>query len=449
MISPIALSIVIFTISVVSPFNDPRCKRLSNGCVIKSYFCHTQMESFCYFYICDKIDLNFQFAKAEIELIRNCSSNKEVGFALDNVYFQLSKASFLDSTFDLFNNEFFFNLGYQTDEVFYMPGFETFFSISNKITFRYIKGFDSGAFKKINIDYLFQMDFYYSNFDFYLNRSLIRSCDDIDPENIPKYVFYSFSRHIGIIRFINSEYKTKTCPLLFLNMNIDTIEFNGIQNTFYKTNFPRFLSISNSTLNTSNIFPYYLFLINMQNIELNSLILNDFLFSEISDLRLFGDIVSIEKGLFKSFKNLKEIELDIISMRKLFHHGIDWVFDLNSDINGDIYNISSFDDSSECVLIYINSFSNDKRTIQSLNFNFMDYIPNEDFCLYAQFPFQQLIILKFGRIRNEIKYNTSISCTYLWFVYHFQIFGNYFCSSEYFPINNLKEKIDECNFKQR
>ena len=65
MISPIALSILVLTIVAVSPFTDPRCKRLSNGCVIKSFYCSyfTAVYSsikFCYFYVCDKIDLNFQ-----------------------------------------------------------------------------------------------------------------------------------------------------------------------------------------------------------------------------------------------------------------------------------------------------------------------------------------------------------------------------------------------------
>ena len=117
MISPIALAILVSTISFVSPFNDSICKHLPNGCEIKPYYCfirdisdlQTNRESFpsiCYLYVCDKIDLNFQFSQSEMELLKNCYSNEDISSALSHVYFRLSKASFLDSTFDLFNKNF-------------------------------------------------------------------------------------------------------------------------------------------------------------------------------------------------------------------------------------------------------------------------------------------------------------------------------------------------------
>ena len=488
MISPIAVAILVSTISVVSSFNGSRCKQLPNGCEIKSYYClirdisdlETDIESFpssCYFYVCDKIDLNFKFSEPEMELLKKCYSNEDISSALSHVYFWLSKNSFLDSTFDLFNRNFFFEypiLSTTADSFYYTSFYQKIENIGRIITFRYIKGFDSGIFKPINFSkfsvnfglIFLQLDFYYSNFDFYLNRSLIRSCDDLDHQNIPKYVFYSISSDFSIfIRFINCEYKTKICPLLFLNMNIYLIEFNGIQNTFYKTNFPRFFPILNSSFKLK--FNYHdsrysidswirsLNFINMKNIELNSVILNENLFFGIDELRLYGDIISIEKGLFKSFKYLKSIELDILSIRKLFHHGIDWVFDLNEDVNVDIHNISSFNDSFICVNIYINSISNDRWTTPSLDFNFIDYFPNEDFCLYAQFPFQQLILMNFYGVELKGK---DYSCTYLWFYQHIKIFGN-FCTLSFFnmmissSIYSIPEvdqkKLDNCKFKEK
>ena len=392
-------------------------------------------------------------------LFQNCSSNVEVRIAKNNVYFRLTKPSFLDSTFDLFNNKFLLNGLGSTDAYFHSVRMQYILNIPHKITFRYIKGFDSGTFQKVDLIKvrfnLFQIDFYYSNFDFYLNRSLIRSCGNIDPDNVPKYVFYSISNLVDlVIRFIDCEYKTKICPLLFLNMYIYSIEFNGIQNTFYKTNFPRFLPISNSSFYKSYNFSIFsLHLVNMQNIELNSAILNDFLFYRLNELKLYGDIVSIEKGLFKPFKNLKNTEIDITSTRKLFHRGIDWVFDFNADTNVDIYNLFPFEGSYKlCVLFLINLSRNELTTVSNLDFNFIDYFPNEDFCLYAQFPFWQLILMKFISLKFKEK---DYSCTFVWFNQHFHIFGN-FCHEKstllyehiHFPLAD-KKIIDKCNFQQR
>ena len=476
MIFPVSLSIFVLTITAVSPFNDPRCKRLSNGCQIKSYYCilnylfhaNSSISSLCYFYVCDKVGLNFQFSQPEMELIQNCASNNiEVRYALNNVYFRLSKASILDISFDLFNNKLFFNSSeiYRfSDNIVYTPHLQYNNNIGRKITFRYIKGFDSGIFKRLNFsifdfDIYFEMDFYFSNFDFYLNKSLIRSCDGINLKNIPKYVFFTIPFEIAlIIKFIDCEYKIKICPLLLLNMNVYSMEFNGIQNTFYKSNFPRFFPISNFTYDSryidGNMGPRYISLINMQNIELNSIILNEYLFSRVQELRLYGDIVSIEKGLFKSFIDLVSLELDILSARKLFHRGIDWLFDLNLGFNEgvDINNISTIDNSSRFFLLNINSISNDLRTISSLDFDLMDYFPNEDFCLYDRFPFQKLIIINFYPFELKGK---DYSCTYLWFYQHVEKVYDLYdwpglsLTTQIHKPEVDKKKIDKCNFKQR
>ena len=241
-------------------------------------------------YVCDRIDANFQFDHTEMKLIGNCSSNNpEVKEALLNVYFKLSKKSILDGSFDLLNNELFLTI-YQNKPFDDIRGnFGSY--MHDRLTFRYVKGFEIGNFKTRRSSV--RMDFYYSNFDFYLNGSLIRSCGDQETFLQYEYAFYSFLPLCfpcySHFKFINCEY--------------------GIQNTFYKSNFPRFQPISNPSLNenTYKIFFVSLELVNMQNIELNSVILNDYLFSNLRSIRLFGDIVSIEKGLFKSFKEYRKI----------------------------------------------------------------------------------------------------------------------------------------------
>ena len=450
--SSFGLALLIFSISIVSPLNDLKCGRLSNGCELKSYYCSDyQNRSICHMYVCDRIDLNFRFDQTEMELIQNCSSsNPEVQEALNNVYFQLKKSSILDRSFDLLNNELFLtkrrNLSSDSNKILQYD-----FYVHDRMTFRYVKGFDiTSTFKQRNNT--IRMDFHYSNFDFYLNRSLIRSCDDIIKKNPNKYqyIFDSFWEEcddcLNDIRFYNCEYKTKICPLNvhFNNIQITNLRFFGIQNTFYKRNFPRFEQISNSSFSfyndSSEIFS--LDLINMQNIELNSDILNKYLFSKIVVLRLFGHIVSIEKGLFKSFKRLRVIHIDLLSIRKLMHREIDWIFDLNSDID-----VSS-NATKKCITL-LTYFYYEQET-QNLYMNFGDYFPDEDFCLYAKVPFEKYIFIDFLR---PLEY-TRFSCTFLWLIRYQKILFK-FCyeqmSYSLLEIDDLLNKtiLEKCDFNKR
>ena len=449
MISSIGLVLLIFSISIVSPLNDLKCGRLSNGCELKSYYCDDyENQSKCHMYVCDRIDANFQFDQTEMDLIRNCSSNNlEIQEALNNVYFRLSKRSILDRSFDLLNNELFLTSDFR-----------------NRMTFRYLKGFEIAQFKHRNDSIEMNLDFHYSNLDFYLNQSLIRSCDDNDDNfwEQPKHVYDSFltSCHecFNNIRFYNCEYKTKICPY-YINSNMNYFAFTylrfiGIQKTFYKSNFPRFQPVSKRL--SFEFYRYFtsirsLDLINMQSIELNSEILNEFLFSNIQFLRLFGDIASIEKGLFKRFRYLTQIHLDLLSIRKLMHLGIDWISDLNPDINVDIHNISSSIDFFEnmCVSILVYSFN--EQGIKNSYIDFNDYIPDEDFCLYAKIPFKQLILIDFYTLPIV---GTNYSCTYLWIVHNKRILSR-LCKthneSELIEIDELLngDKFYECDFEKR
>lgn len=188
--------LLIFSISIVSSLNDPKCGRLSNGCELKSYYCNDfLLRSKCHMYICDRIDLNFQFDLSEIELIQNCSSsNPEVIEALNSVYFRLSKSSILDGPLNLLNNELFMN-GFLNITYLYAEYYEGLINIKSILKYRYIKTIDVGVFKQRNVS--IRWEFYYSNFDFNFNRSRIRSCDN-NLENLDEIHYYVFDQFLPI-----------------------------------------------------------------------------------------------------------------------------------------------------------------------------------------------------------------------------------------------------------
>ena len=171
MISSFGLVLLILTISIDPSLNDSKCGQLSNGCKLKSYYCNDFMntnQTKCYMYICDRIDANFQFDQSEMQLIRNCSANNntELKQALNRVYFQLSKWSILDGSFDLFNNELFLNSYLTgTDQTDYNSfDMANDNSMHGRMTIRYIKGFDIVNFSSGNSS--IRIDFHYSKLDF-------------------------------------------------------------------------------------------------------------------------------------------------------------------------------------------------------------------------------------------------------------------------------------------
>ena len=183
-------------------------------------------------------------------------------------------------------------------------------------------------------------------------------------------------------------------------------------------------------------------LMNMQNIQLNSDILNEFLFSRIEFLRLFGDIVSIEKGLLKSFKRLKSIHIDLLSIGKLMHRGIDWIFDLNSQVNVDIQNVSlpSGFDESICVNLIIYSLN---EQLKNVDVNLNKHFPDEDFCLYARIPIRQMVFI---RLYLSQLHDTDYSCTYLFLIRNMRILF-YFCKDmDDDHLMNINDQLNTFSF---
>jgi hypothetical protein len=439
-------------ISVLLALNDPKCDRLPNGCKLKSYYTTDIMNTNRRnLYVCDKIDLDFKFDETQMDQIRNCSSsNPEVKEALTNFYFQLSTESILDGSFDLLNNELLLSTETELETTNGLTMYEFVLNVHNQITFRFIKGFDIGKFKKRNVS--IRLEFYYSKLEFYSNRSLIRSCDDFKSDF--EYLFNAFlpsddefESVLYDVRFYNSEYNVEICPIILLFMRINALRFFGVQNTFYKRNYPKF--VSNFTFNKTGydlVMPLMVDFINMQNIELNSVILNPFLFSNIYILRLFGDIVSIEKGLFKSFKTLRQIHLDMLSIKKLMHNGIDWLLELNELINFDFNDKKPYYNEDHIIKLLIYNHY-EQGVVDQIYYDTFECFPDEDFCLYAKFPFQQLILMVFNIIP------TKISCTFTWISWYGQIIANMSSDNSVYIIyalpNISKEEFERCDFKKR
>lgn len=314
---------------------------------------------------------------------------------------------------------------------------------STKILISDVYGFDVGPPKitLYDLNREIEMEFYFVDFKFYLNQILIDSCNGLNASF--ETVFQSFRSSIFKLGFYDVRYPTKICPLLFNKNSILSIDFNSVINTFYKVNVLKFYRLENSSIKS---MIQKLSIYDMEKIDIDSSLLNDRVFENIKSLTIGGEVISIELGLFKSFKSLTSIFFQAHYIRRLFHRGIDWIQDLNCDLSVDLTTANkslNLSDKYITLNLVINMKSKNYNPVLLVTSS--ELFPNEDFCLYENFPFRQLVILFFTKL------NINNSCTYKWLTQYYYYYRLFLSDSRINSnLSNIWPKlIEECNFKQR
>lgn len=183
-------------------------------------------------------------------------------------------------------------------------------------------------------------------------------------------------------------------------------------NTFHKKSIPTFLDLPE---NITNIYAYiiYIAFIGYGGININHQIINSYVFNLTEKFLFLMKITGIEKGVFKSFKMMTSVSLVQRYWKNLFHKGIDWTYDLNSNVYVDLNNSALiheyFVNDSLVTIFSSNTFEEITEDLEKY-----DILPDKNFCIYAKFPFEQMIFMSFG----EIAYNyDKVTCTLLWMFY--------------------------------
>lgn len=451
------------------------CRRLPNGCLLESNL-YSRKVGRKQKYVCSNLNANFEFDLDKLKKTTNCNTTSLATNIFDQtIYFSPNKRSIINNKFHLSELVHFIDesVGLSTGESFYLD-------------FRNIKGFDLASFKPqpANLFWGFPiLTFFSSSLSFYVNKTRIDSCEKFQAASNPTgSIFHAFPKtSLPSIIFYGMSHRTPICPLIF-SRSIQALSFFNLVDTFYKTNVPRFIDLNRTSTPDIGSSVSDLYIYDFDILRLDRNLINFYVFHNLTKLYLIGEIRSLETGLMRNFRFLKELVFaDLAFLKFSRRHGLSWMRDLNYGVRVNLSDISQFvakRRKRRNVAIVFNSTAADlfeKNTfkfnsvyirlikwynnlkenvyefkkLQSASFVYFD----EDFCLFKDFPFENLVVIQPKFLYFRLSPNVSESCTHLWLVRYFEIYGllnyDYFRSLNVKKIKILREHIKACDFQKR
>ena len=417
------------------PFN---CDYLSNGCKFEQTYDEIQQYADEIF-VCNDLDKSFDF---DPDVIKRCKKDPD---SSTKVYFRVSD-KILDRSFELPSIDNFLN------KINKFLGFRN----ENEIKFKGIKGFDLNL-QALNMSYQTWtfLVFLDTRFEFYYNNKLISSCDDFINTNLTesKSVFQLGTKtRLVNYQFENTRFPNLVCPYLFNNIQTYRMFLNRMIKTFYKSSFLKFSSNYNSTQLNSSVTE--LFLLQIEKIDIDSNLLNENVFKNINGLIIAGEINSIQQGIFKSFAYLRTIYIVLEYFENLIHKGTKWISSINHDLHVNLSNRSQIElNINRSVNIYVQDMFQNTKIKDVLTI----LVRDEDFCLFKDFPFDQMVLLLIFEMTNRIQ---NLSCTLVWLMKDYHLYYKnyiYLGSSNFwnktylniFQEGNWTEIVEKCNFGKR
>ena len=305
------------------------------------------------------------------------------------------------------------------DKYFMMENFFNQYQISfiKKINLVNLKGIDIQTVqqppkhtKLSNYEKGLILGIYLSKFDAYAHHTLIDSSNcDLTTYNSTN----SFFNSLYGVSFVGVVYPKSVCPYLFENSSIAQMVFTDIRNSFLSKNRLNILELNQ----TSSIK------IRMKHLKALSFILSyEILTSKIFNAKLFGNVEELviegvvngmQSDLFKEIKSLKNINLQINNLKNFFHAGNNWMLFINYYISVNLKSKTSIQSNMHNFMRI--------RFQNSRNFNSFISIyeyPNEDICLFKDFPHNRLVlpILSTGKLLD-------CTCTLKWLQYYSNIYN--------------------------
>ena len=314
----------------------------------------------------------------------------------------------------------------------------SFIGSSTNIEFHNLKGFNLNQNNHMTLieQHINEIDFIDSYFDFYLNDTQL-----ITKELCVRSNFEHTILNVGeALMFLTSYYSKNVCPYVFMKSTLKNVTFFEISNSLIYKNQLEFLPIDEwwKEFDSPSIMSLILF---VSYEHITSKLINQNIFKNVVIVLLQGNFYDIQVDLFESFKHLKEIYLVADNLEVLFAQGIAWMNSLNNDVNQSLAESMSVHNTSVELnrSIYL--------VFQEDAFNKFYTYPDEDLCLFKEFPHQQLVFPLIASVDP-----IPCTCTIFWLVQYAEIYKKY--DNRFYE--DLHERLHvnvcqemQCNFTQR
>ena len=277
--------------------------------------------------------------------------------------------------------------------------------------------------RNLTTDYFYYFNCIRCNIAFYSNDRQIKTCEEItntiNQNNVSIMSLFQFSNSIKgpILTLFDPHLKSTICPLMFKNSLFLNLNLIGLSDTFYKRNVVTFENrIFDDLKSTITVFQ-----IKGENINIDSNLINPSVFKKTKEIHLYGNVNNIDGRSLNELKRVYNIIFSKEHFRDMVHkNGIKWMRDLNPNLNlnlSSLKEIRNYYGLATMIKVYCTSYIPEIRLSK--------VFPEEDFCLYKDFPFNQLVILM-EYAEGEELYNLlqtrDYTCTYLWLAQYFDKF---------------------------
>jgi hypothetical protein len=293
------------------------------------------------------------------------------------------------------------------------------------------------------------------NFEFYRNGTLLQN-DECKMANFDSKTNGFFGQLRNLLLVGNVFYNSKICPYVFMNTKLESLLLYEISTSLIFMNRLEFLNVSETEIN--NNFQFIQLCI--YNGQISLLNLNPFAFKTLKFLLVKGNLEGFNEDLFENFKEISYISVKSDDLINFFHRGTQWLKSINKNLNVSLNSQLDFRKN-------IHKLVSIEFVSQSwLFFNRFYTFPNEDICLFKNFPHSQLVLPLI--IFDPTKFETNeYSCTLVWlqqyyklyFSRDFTVFSRYinidpeykdlFVNETLGQYKISEEKFVSCNFSQR
>lgn len=325
---------------------------------------------------------------------------------------------------------------------------------SYMLNFYNVAGFNVDMMSFQLNDYIFYgnvVNFLMSDLRFFTNRTHnkpVSSCNEADfQSNVsPLGWMYMLSFNYG------TKYSTQTCKYFFKNSRIDYLSFSYVSNSFVVRNMLEFVpNFSSASKLSANVQIYVgSFTAYVYKIPLNNRFLDRDVFKYVQFITVIGELVTIESRLLRTFTDLFVFEISSPNVRSILNRGIGWIRSINSNLNVNFTNrtkIISALNKMKMIVTY--------QKVTGKNFEGPYLYPDEDFCLFVDFPFNRMVFLD----PQTICVKNNCSCTVYWLLRYVHYMNE---SKEtiarlksdvswIFPLrfDKYENEIKKCDFTQR